>query len=221
MTPYVLPFALYLGLTQALRFFPDECYPALYAAVVLLVALVTGYFLKTRRLLRPHARILPAVGVGLAGVVLWVVLAHLEWEKAVSASWPEWLRPGPRPAFDPFARLAGPLAAWSFVAARLAGLALVVPVVEELFWRGFLLRWLIHPDWRSRPVGEFTPGSFAVVTLLFTLAHPEWLAAAAYAALLNGLLYWRRDLWDCVVAHAVTNLALGVYILAAADWALW
>jgi CAAX prenyl protease-like protein len=113
------------------------------------------------------------------------------------------------------------LSVWGFVAVRLVGLALVVPVAEELFWRGFLARWLLGPDWQTRPVGQFTPVSFAIVTLLFTLAHPEWVAAAVYCALLNGLAYWTRDLWNCVVAHAVSNLVLGGYILTTGDWKLW
>jgi membrane protease YdiL (CAAX protease family) len=59
------------------------------------------------------------------------------------------------------------------------------------------------------------------VTLLFTAAHPEWLAAAVYCAILNGLIYWKRDLWSCVVAHATSNLLLAVYILTTATWELW
>jgi membrane protease YdiL (CAAX protease family) len=59
------------------------------------------------------------------------------------------------------------------------------------------------------------------VTILFALAHPEWVAALAYCALLNGLLYWRRNLWDCIVAHAVSNLVLGIYVLATGNWMLW
>src|SRR5262249_30767252 len=101
------------------------------------------------------------------------------------------------------------------------GLAVLVPVAEELFWRGFLARWLVNPDWQRQPLGHFTPASFIIVTVLFTLAHPEWLAAAVYCALLNGLLAWKRDLWNCVVAHGVSNLALGVYILTEKDWKLW
>jgi hypothetical protein len=47
------------------------------------------------------------------------------------------------------------------------------------------------------------------------------LAAAVYAALLNGLMYWRRDLWNCIVAHSVSNLVLAVYILTTGSWSLW
>lgn len=63
--------------------------------------------------------------------------------------------------------------------------------------------------------------SALIVTLLFALAHPEWLAAAVYCTLLNGLLYWKGDLWNCVVAHGVSNLVLAIYILFTGSWELW
>jgi CAAX prenyl protease-like protein len=96
-----------------------------------------------------------------------------------------------------------------------------VPVVEELFWRGFLLRWVISANWEGHPVGIFTMRSFLWVVLLFTLAHPEWLAAAVYCALMNILLYWKKDLWLCIVAHSTSNLLLVFYILMTGSWELW
>ncbi|HEV3255997.1 MAG TPA: CAAX prenyl protease-related protein [Gemmataceae bacterium] len=218
--PYVLPFALYVVLIQVPPAYPDA-YAWLEPAVVLLVGMITIGLLWGRRLLRPHPKVIPGVIVGLAGIALWIVLSRLALEQQLASGWPAWLRPKPRPAFNPFDGIADPAARCGFIVVRLAGLALLVPVAEELFWRGFLLRWLIAPDWQSQPIGRMTPLSFAVVTLLFTLAHPEWLAAAIYCALLNGLLYWTRDLWNCVVAHGVSNLVLGIYILAAGAWELW
>jgi ABC-type spermidine/putrescine transport system permease subunit II len=70
-------------------------------------------------------------------------------------------------------------------------------------------------------LGRFGVRSFVAVTVLFAVAHPEWLAAAVYCVLLNGLVYWKKDLWSCVVAHAVSNLALAVYILTTESWWLW
>jgi CAAX prenyl protease-like protein len=218
---YVLPFALYLGLTQLISFFPalyPDYYPAVYTAVVIVVGLVTAYFLWSRSLLRPHTRVGLAVAVGLMGGALWIGLCQLDLEQYLDL--PSWIRPERR-AYDPFKHLEDPLAAWAFVAVRLAGMVLLVPVVEELFERGFVARWLLGPDWQVRPMGQFTPATFAIVTLLCTLAHPEWLAAAVYFALLNAYLYWKKDLWGCVVAHGVSNLVLGIYILAAKDWRLW
>jgi CAAX prenyl protease-like protein len=187
----------------------------------LVVGAATVRLVYGRGLLRPHARVLPGVVVGLAGIALWIGICHLALEEQIAALLPGWLQPGPRIGFDPFSNIADTAARWGFIAMRLVGLAFLVPVVEELFWRGFLARWLIAPDWQSQPLGRFTPFSFAGVTLLFTLAHPEWLAAAVYCALLNLLLAWTRDLWNCVVAHGVSNLALGIYILSTESWQLW
>jgi CAAX prenyl protease-like protein len=104
---------------------------------------------------------------------------------------------------------------------RLIGLVILVPIAEELFWRGFLLRWVISSAWRDVPLGAFSFRSFFIVTVLFATTHPEWLAAAVYCALLNGVLYWKKDLWSCVVAHAASNSMLAVYVMATESWWLW
>jgi hypothetical protein len=193
----------------------------LYAAVVLLVGAITVYLLHGRPVLRPHGAVVPGLAVGLVGIALWIGLCHLRLEQQLTSYLPAWLQPQPRPAFNPFESLADPLARWGFLAMRVLGLAVLVPVVEELFWRGFLHRWLISPDWQQQELGRFTPLSFAGVTVLFALAHPEWLAAAVYCGLLNGLLYWKRDLWNCVVAHGVSNGCLAGYIFCTGTWELW
>jgi CAAX protease family protein len=220
MIPYVLPFILYLAATQVCATFP-QCYAWLYPSLMLLVAAAAAVLLYRRRLLRPHWRVVPALLIGLIGIALWIAICRLEWDQVVAGFLPTWLRPPPRTGFDPYTEISDNSARGAFIAARLAGLALLVPVVEELFWRGFLARWLNAPDWQKQPIGRFTPFSFVGVTLLFTLAHPEWLAAAVYCVLLNLLLAWTRDLWSCVVAHGVSNLVLGVYILATGSWELW
>lgn len=218
--PYIAPFALYLGLTQLAGLWPAH-YPWLYAAGLSLAGAATLYLLKGKGMLRPHGNILPGILFGVGGIILWIVLSDLQLESHLADYLPGWLRPKPRAAFDPFADLASPLGQGCFIAARILGLAVLVPVAEELFWRGFLLRWVISPDWQRVPVASYSLRSFLWVVLLFTLAHPEWLAAAVYCSLLNLLLYWRRDLWNCIVAHGVSNLCLAGYILVTGAWALW
>lgn len=104
---------------------------------------------------------------------------------------------------------------------RFFGLALVVPLIEEVFWRGFLLRWLIDEDFEQVPIGAYTFGSFAAVTLLFALVHPEILAAIAWGALANGVLYLTKNLWATIAMHMTTNLLLGLYVLQTREWFLW
>jgi CAAX prenyl protease-like protein len=218
--PYIAPFVLYLTLTQIPPAYPDD-YAWMYPTVVLLVGTTSILLLRGRRMLIVHRHVLPGVAVGLAGIALWIGLCHLRLEKQLAAYLPEMLRPKERAAFDPFTAISHPALRWAFLGFRLVGLVLVVPVAEELFWRGFLLRWLIDSDWQRQKVGQFTLFSCTGVVLLFTLAHPEWFAAAVYCALLNGLIYWTRDLWNCVIAHAVSNLVLAIYILGTGHWELW
>ena len=217
---YIWPFFTYLiGVSVASRL--GSMYPLAYAAVVVLVGAVTWSVLRGHRIVVPHWRVGEAVIVGLVGIALWIGLSELGLERNIATHLPEWLRPGPRVAYNPFEELTQPMAVWGFLGLRLIGLVALVPLAEELFWRGFLLRWLTSPEWEEVPLGRFSGRSFFLVVLLFTLAHPEWLAAAVYCALLNWLLYWKKDLWSCIVAHGVSNLALGLYILATGAWWLW
>ena len=220
MKIYVIPFALYLAVSQIVATFPKH-YAWLYPIAVLITGAVTAAMLWGRGVIRPHTDIMLGLAAGIVGIVLWIAICRLHPEERISPYLPSWLQPKPRPGFNPFAEFASPVLAWLFVTVRFIGLAILIPVVEELFWRGFLLRWLISSNWREQQLGQFTLGSFAGVTLLFTAVHPEWLAAAIYCALLNGLIYWKKDLWNCVVAHGVSNLILGIYILATGTWELW
>lgn len=110
---------------------------------------------------------------------------------------------------------------WPLVAVRIAGAALVVPLMEELFWRSFLMRWVQHPGFER--VDPQRVGLKAVVlsTFVFTLAHTLWLAAIV-AGLTYALLYrWTGRLWTAVIAHAVTNALLGVWVVATGRWEFW
>lgn len=109
------------------------------------------------------------------------------------------------------------------VISRFARLAIIVPLVEELFWRGFLMRYLIKEDFTSVAFGAFTRFSFFGVALLFMLEHQpgDYLAALIYALLINTVAVKTRSLFACVVCHAVTNLGLGIYIMRTGQWGFW
>jgi CAAX prenyl protease-like protein len=107
------------------------------------------------------------------------------------------------------------------VALRLFGAAIVVPVMEELFWRSFLMRWIQAPVFEG--VDPRAVGLRAVVgsTFVFTLAHTLWLAAVV-AGLVYAWLYIRTGkLWVPVIAHAVTNGVLGAWVVATGNWQFW
>jgi CAAX prenyl protease-like protein len=218
--PYVAPFALYVVLTSlAARF--DGSYPAAYSVAVAIVGVSTLFLLRGQQILRPHRHVLVPIVVGLVGFVLWVALSTPRFEETLTSGFPDWLRPSDRAGYNPLSELTPLAMAIGFIAVRLIGLVILTPIAEELFWRGFLLRWVDSPDWRDVPMGTFHLRSFVVVTVFFVAAHPEWLAAAVYCMLLNGLMYWKKDLWSCIVAHAVSNLALAIYIMATGTWWLW
>jgi uncharacterized protein len=124
-----------------------------------------------------------------------------------------------RTAFDP-GQLSETARA-AFLAVRFYGLVLMVPLVEELFWRSFLVRWVAHHDFRQVPIGRVTPLAAVVTAGLFALAHPEWLPALITGFLWVGLLRWSRSVGACLVSHVVANLALGAWILLRGAWHLW
>jgi len=102
-----------------------------------------------------------------------------------------------------------------------AGAVLVVPVMEELFWRGFLARWLVNPDFKAVSLGSFTPFAFWTTVVLFGVEHEQWLAGMICGVLLNGLLYRTKNLLACVLAHAVANALLAAWVLTRGDWKFW
>lgn len=110
---------------------------------------------------------------------------------------------------------------WFKALARLAGFALVVPVMEELFWRSFLLRWLERHDFLSVAPRLVGMRAFLITTVLFSLEHDRWLAGAVAGALYNWLYMRSGNLWVPIAAHAVTNAVLGVWILHTQNWQFW
>ena len=222
--PYIVPFVLYLLGTSFIARFGDEWYPLAYSSVVVVVGIATVYLLRGKKLFQPHWKVGWGLLFGLVGIALWIAFSHLQLERQAAALLPSFLsflKPGERVSYNPFEALGYGVAGWGFISIRLVGIAVLVPIAEELFWRGFLLRWIIDPEWERVSLGEYTWQSCALVTLMFTLAHPEWLAAATYCLLINALLYWKKDLWLCIVAHATSNLALALYVLATGTWWLW
>ena len=109
-----------------------------------------------------------------------------------------------------------------FLAIRLLGSACIVPIIEELFWRGWMMRWLISQPFDKIPLGTYRAGAFWIVAVLFASEHgPYWEVGLAAGAIYNWWLVRTRNLADCIWAHAITNFVLGVYVLAAGAWQYW
>ena len=160
--------------------------------------------------------------VGVVGVVLWIAVCYPQIENGVLGLFPEWLVGNlDRPSFNPFVIRDG-MVLGIFLAARFAILAIVVPLVEELFVRGWLVRWVHNPSWENVGYKGLTVMALFSASIYGIATHPkEMIAAFLWFGLVTWLMVKTENLWDCVVAHAVTNLLLGVYVLWFAQWHLW
>jgi hypothetical protein len=185
----------------------------LYAANLVVVGGMLGLWWReygelARQNLPAAREVLLAVAVGLVVFLLWIRLDA------------PWMQIGePTASFVPVDAQGQLL--WPLIAVRWLGATLLVPVMEELFWRSFLMRWLHAPVFEG--VDPRRTGAKAVMlsTFVFMLAHPLWLAAIV-AGLAYALLYRRSGrLWTAVIAHAVTNGALGLWVVASRQWQFW
>ena len=110
---------------------------------------------------------------------------------------------------------------WLLVALRLVGLVLVVPVMEELFWRSLVMRWIERKDFLAVDPRRVGGVAFGLSSALFALEHTQWLAGLI-AGLAYGALYIRTgNLWIPILSHATTNGILGLWILATGSWRFW
>lgn len=207
------PFALFGALTMVEGWVPQGYYPLVYCIKVCGVTAALVLAGAARRDIIPTGRAVPlAIATGLAVFAAWVAID-------TRVPYPHL---GSRTGYNPFEKL-GALswAAPVFLAIRFYGLAVMVPVMEELFMRSFLLRYFTSPRFRDVPMGSFSAGAFAIVAALSAASHPEWLVAIMASAVYAWLLRHTRSLFPVVLAHAVTNAALGIYVVATGDWKYW
>lgn len=181
------------------------------------------------QLVRPHLPDLGkphwewAIPAGILAAIGWIAGQHLFNDMGVPTRLPLPLFTGEFEAVDPRDQLGAYKLFWATVVSRIAVAALVVPIVEELFWRGFMLRAFI--DWSNFekvPLGKFTWWSFLGTSLVSTVQHPDnWLVSIFCWMFFNLLFYWKPSLSFIMIVHGVTNLALYVYVVQANDWIFW
>jgi CAAX prenyl protease-like protein len=205
---------VFLVFTQLGVWWPDQ-YPLTYVVKTILTAIALVFFWKSYTKIR-WTRLPLGVLVGVLGLVQWVGM-----EKLLLAFGPSWTHMSGEP-IDPFEQIANPGLAWPFVLFRWAGAFLVVPVMEELFWRDYLWRTIAAPnDFKLAKVGEWDPKAFFLVPCFFAAVHIQWLTAAGWGLMIALLLWRTKSLGACIVAHAVTNFLLGAYVLWTRDWYFW
>jgi CAAX protease family protein len=213
--PWVLPFAVFmllLGLMPRLGL-----HPAADQAVRL--AIVGGVLLAVSRPVIDWRiqRWMASVAVGLLVFVLWILpdLLIPTWHDGVIFNNKIVGRPhGHFPAEGQTQPLA--------LSLRFLRAAVLVPIVEELFWRGWLPRVVLNPDFRRVPLGSYTPAVFVITALLFATEHGSWWDVGLMAGLVyNWWMFRTRSLADCILAHAVTNACLSAYVISAGKWQYW
>ena len=206
LAAYVLPFTVFILLTEAARHLPGGTL-YIYPLKTVVTALLLWRFRHHYTELAWHWSWL-AVATGAVVFVLWIPLSH---DRLVMGA--------PTLLVSPY-ELAG---RWAlpWLAVRLLGASLLVPVMEELFWRSFLARYLLDTEFKRVPLGTFTTYSLLVSCGLFGVEHTQWVAGIMAGLVYSWLLHRTRSLGACVLAHGVTNFLLGVYVLSTASWQFW
>jgi CAAX prenyl protease-like protein len=213
--PYVAPFATFIALL-ALQKYLSFLGEWEYAVRVGIVAVVIAVF--SRRLLSAkfQAPVL-SILLGIAVFGLWIA--------------PDMLIPGWRQHWLFSNSILGEvkvslnqeqLASPLLLLFRTLSAALMVPVLEELFWRGWLMRWLIKPDFEQVPLGAYQTQSFWIVAALFALEHgPYWEVGLLTGIIYNWWMVRTKSLPDLMLAHGITNLALSGFVIYTKNWQFW
>lgn len=166
-----------------------------------------------------------AMLVGIGVFVVWVGLEHPAAARLgpVQELYLKWgVRPfgelRPELTTTPYAP---EISGWPLAIVRILGSGLVIAIIEEFFWRGFLYRWVFGGDFTKVDPSRFSAVPFFGVALVFGVEHMEWLAGII-AGIAYGWLYLRtRDLWSAIFAHALTNLLLGIYVVMTGQYWFW
>jgi membrane protease YdiL (CAAX protease family) len=176
-----------------------------------------------------------AVVVGVAVFVIWVGLDG--WYPSLDELMRKYLCPllksigleswCPQPAanklpWNPNAQFGqGSALAWVFVVVRILGSSIVVPPLEEVFYRSFLYRYIVKPDFLAVSLGTFQAVALVLTAVIFGFTHYEWLAGILCGFAYQGLVIWKRRLGDAMTAHAITNFLLGVWVVWRGVWHFW
>jgi CAAX prenyl protease-like protein len=211
---YIAPFLAFVGIMAVERLIPLP--PAWLYAIRFFVVLILIWVLSRPYLSLRASYPVASIGIGIAVFVVWVgpdVLFgyrhHWLFENLLippaTSTLPPWLK--------------GNL---KFIVLRTISSTLLIPVVEELFWRGWMMRWLIAKDFMRVPLGQYAPSAFWIVALMFAFEHgPYWEVGLAAGIVYNWWLVHTKNLADCILAHAVTNGILSGYVLVTDQWQYW
>jgi CAAX prenyl protease-like protein len=218
--PYVAPFAVFLGLLAVTSLLPRLGIAAggVFDQASRVVILIAVLWIVARPVL--DFRVRSAAGtlaIGVAVFVIWIGPDLLFPDYRKHWLFTNSIMGAPGSTLDPVWR-----ANWIVLTLRTIRAAVIVPMVEELFWRAWLMRWIISPDFRSIPLGAYTPLSFWAVALLFASEHGSyWDVGLIAGVIYNWWMIRTRSLGDLILAHAVTNGCLSAYVMITGKWEYW
>lgn len=219
------------GLRELLNRSPMTARLAPFLVFVLLTAL--------QGKLGPNSDLWVYAGKTLVGVFLvwamWPIVTEMRWAfsweavvvgVAVFAFWvgldpyyPKW--GSIDHVWNPLAVYGNSVTAFGLIAIRILGSGLVVPPLEEVFYRSFLYRYVVKPDFMTVSLGFFSLNAFLITAAIFGAAHYQWLAGILCGFAYQGLVIKKNRLGDAMTAHAITNILLGIYVVWRDQWQFW
>ena len=214
----VLPFILFLILTTCQGRFGIASHFWFYALKTLIgIALIAWMWSQVKEMRWRMSW--EACCVGVACFLLWVGLdgviprlGALLGDAAEEKPW-QW---------NPFEFFTDhPALAWTFVGIRIIGSTLIVPPLEEVFYRSAVYRYWVAPNIESVPLNRFHFKAFFATSILFGVVHQEWLAGIFCGAAFQWLVLRKGHLGDAMTAHAITNALLGLYVVWTDSWQFW
>ncbi|WP_026840878.1 CAAX prenyl protease-related protein [Citrifermentans bremense] len=184
-------------------------YPIKTVAVALLLYKHSPFYHEIR--IQDLGQLWSTVSVVLIGLLTFAIWVSADWVVTLAS---------PPGGFNPMLLPDGVVRVL-MTAFRVAGAVLVVPIMEEVFWRSFLLRYLVDTDFESIPIGSFTWSSFLISTVLFGLEHHLIVAGTIAGVVYSLIVYKTKSIAQCILAHAITNFALACFVLFTGKWHFW
>lgn len=217
----ILPFGLYIAflalggtLAGSIGMDPRWMYAVQIAAVMAALAYFWRYYVELSHPADP----VPGPLAGMTGWFVALALGAAVWALWIWLDFPPFAFP-PGKGYAPLDDSGSLIIAMVIV--RIFGAAVVVPVMEELFWRSFIMRWLDNPGFLAVAARSVTLRSLLFSSIAFGFEHGQW-AAGIVAGLVYGWLYRASGrLWLPIVSHGLTNLLLGVWVVNTGQWQFW
>ena len=239
---HVLPISVFMVLLVVISFleyfgfvvYNDDIYPWYRYApeqwlyplqTIVCLILIKKYWSKFE--IGPLKEFKFSIIMGVVGISIWVLPGHLFDVMEMDEGWWKYFGFTDRKeGFNPSDFLGlNESFYWLVVVFRFLRMVLVVSIIEEVFWRGFLMRYILDRDgnYWNQPFGKFSLRSYIIVTLLFMFIHApsDYVGAFIYGSITYYVAVKTKSLFACIVMHAVANLLLGCYVLKTGNFGYW